>query len=177
MGISPFFGAEAPSRQGSIRGDVGVGFSCDPHNAEHLTELTLAELERLQACNHSPNSILAKADLACCTESTMTVLWKFCCSQSTIAASNFRSLSVQSIWMTDLVGWKKKPLSIDEFLKHWQHALSGNCSCLCRLRAQQRMRLRLSSLWRLEGMRQPSRRTRFGTTWLSPPTNPGCTTR
>lgn len=48
VAISPFFGAEAPSRQGSLRGDVSIGFSCDPHNAEHLTELALSELERLQ---------------------------------------------------------------------------------------------------------------------------------
>ncbi|KAK9855149.1 hypothetical protein WJX84_012364 [Apatococcus fuscideae] len=49
VSISPFFGAEAPSRKGSVRGDVSVGFSCDPHNAEHLIELALSELERLQA--------------------------------------------------------------------------------------------------------------------------------
>ncbi|KAK9820030.1 hypothetical protein WJX72_005269 [[Myrmecia] bisecta] len=47
--IAPFFGAEAPSRTGSVRGDVGISFSCDPATAHRLIEMALDELERLQA--------------------------------------------------------------------------------------------------------------------------------
>ena len=47
----PSFGTTAPSEREALRGDVRIGFSCDPvaGNAAALAELALAEVERLQA--------------------------------------------------------------------------------------------------------------------------------
>ena len=47
----PSFGTTAPSEREALRGDVRIGFSCDPvaGNAAQLAELALAEVERLQA--------------------------------------------------------------------------------------------------------------------------------
>ncbi len=45
------FGTTAPSERRALRGDVRIGFSCEPAagNAEALAELALTEVERLQA--------------------------------------------------------------------------------------------------------------------------------
>lgn len=57
VSVSPFFGAEAPSARGQLHGDVSIAFSCDPDNAARLIQMTLAELERLQACHSCWSSL------------------------------------------------------------------------------------------------------------------------
>lgn len=49
ISVTSFFGAEAPSTTGNVRGDVAVGFSCEPRNASRLVDLALDEIDRLQA--------------------------------------------------------------------------------------------------------------------------------
>jgi predicted Zn-dependent peptidase len=45
--VSSFFGCDAPSNQGDIRGDVAITFTCDPMNRDRLAELALTELDHI----------------------------------------------------------------------------------------------------------------------------------
>jgi hypothetical protein len=48
VSVSPFFGIEAPSRRGNVRGDIAVAFSCSPGAGKELAETVVAEMEALQ---------------------------------------------------------------------------------------------------------------------------------
>ncbi|KAK3250341.1 hypothetical protein CYMTET_40280 [Cymbomonas tetramitiformis] len=61
--VSVFFGVEAPSRVGSVRGDVTISFSCDPSSAERLRELALDELEKLQQSGPSEHQLATALEL------------------------------------------------------------------------------------------------------------------
>ncbi|KAI4350751.1 hypothetical protein L6164_005172 [Bauhinia variegata] len=47
-GVSVFLGGNKPSRNGNIRGDVSINFSCDPDISSKLVDLALDEILRLQ---------------------------------------------------------------------------------------------------------------------------------
>ena len=55
--VSPFFGCEAPSWQGPIRGDVAIAFSCDPSSSSRLSQKVMAELELLQKEGPEPDEV------------------------------------------------------------------------------------------------------------------------
>jgi hypothetical protein len=57
VSVSAFFGAEAPSRQGNVRGDMAINFSCAPENAGRLVDLALDEVEALQAAGPSAKEV------------------------------------------------------------------------------------------------------------------------
>lgn len=46
--VSPFFGCEAPSWPGPLRGDIAISFSCCPDSGARLSETALTEVETLQ---------------------------------------------------------------------------------------------------------------------------------
>ncbi|CAI5511991.1 unnamed protein product [Closterium sp. Naga37s-1] len=48
VSASSFLGGARPSRQGGVRGDLAVAFSCDPTTAWSLVDLSVAEIERVQ---------------------------------------------------------------------------------------------------------------------------------
>ncbi|CAI7742714.1 unnamed protein product [Closterium sp. NIES-53] len=48
VSASSFLGGARPSRDGGVRGDLAVAFSCDPTTAWSLVDLSVAEIERVQ---------------------------------------------------------------------------------------------------------------------------------
>jgi predicted Zn-dependent peptidase len=56
VSVSSFFGCEAPSSTGAPRGDVSIGFTCDPANRQHLIEMALREVEALQGAGSGEGS-------------------------------------------------------------------------------------------------------------------------
>jgi hypothetical protein len=48
VSASPFFGGEAPSRNGRLRGDVAVAFSCAPEDRAALVDAALGVIVGLQ---------------------------------------------------------------------------------------------------------------------------------
>ena len=46
--VQPNFGNELPAMKKQLRGDLSISFSCDPEVVDLLTELALAEIQRLQ---------------------------------------------------------------------------------------------------------------------------------
>jgi predicted Zn-dependent peptidase len=61
--VGAFFGAEAPSVEHAVRGDVAINFSCDPDAAARLRELALDELSRLQVAGPSEEDISTVLEL------------------------------------------------------------------------------------------------------------------
>ncbi|KAL8489686.1 hypothetical protein ACS0TY_025545 [Phlomoides rotata] len=58
-GVSVFLGGNKPSRDGNIRGDISVNFSCDPEISSTLVSLALDEIQRLQEEGPSDDDVLA----------------------------------------------------------------------------------------------------------------------
>lgn len=48
VAASPFFGSEAPAREGALRGEVGISFSCSPDDRAALVGAALAAVAELQ---------------------------------------------------------------------------------------------------------------------------------
>jgi hypothetical protein len=48
VSASPFFGGEAPSREGLLRGEVSVAFTCNPADRDSLVAMSLEVVEELQ---------------------------------------------------------------------------------------------------------------------------------
>ncbi|KAF9615719.1 hypothetical protein IFM89_026134 [Coptis chinensis] len=48
VGVSVFLGGNKPSRNGDVRGDLSVNFSCDPDISWKLVDIVLNEISRLQ---------------------------------------------------------------------------------------------------------------------------------
>eukprot|EP00877_Chromochloris_zofingiensis_P010305 jgi/Chrzof1/5528/Cz16g06130.t1 len=57
VSVGSFFGMEAPSRKGTLRGDVSVAFTCDPANKERVVDLALHTLDELQAVGPSEEEV------------------------------------------------------------------------------------------------------------------------
>ena len=57
VSVAPFFGCEAPSHSGPIRGDLSIAFTCDPANKNKLVDMALAGLEQLQQDLPTPQEI------------------------------------------------------------------------------------------------------------------------
>lgn len=57
VAVSASFSREAPSREGSVRGDVAVAFSCSPGCGRELGEQVLAEVQRLQEAGPSAEEV------------------------------------------------------------------------------------------------------------------------
>lgn len=57
VSVSAFFGAEAPSHKGNVRGDMAINFSCAPESAGRLVDLALDEVEALQAAGPSAEEV------------------------------------------------------------------------------------------------------------------------
>ncbi|KAJ6803070.1 zinc protease PQQL-like isoform X1 [Iris pallida] len=53
VGVSVFLGGNKPSRNGDVRGDISVNFSCDPDISSKLVDFTLEEITYLQ--DHGPS--------------------------------------------------------------------------------------------------------------------------
>ncbi|KAL6755922.1 Metalloenzyme, LuxS/M16 peptidase-like protein [Haematococcus lacustris] len=49
VSVSPFFGCEAPSIKGDVRGDVSISFTCDPANRQRLINIALEEVKAMQS--------------------------------------------------------------------------------------------------------------------------------
>ncbi|KAH6755599.1 Insulinase family protein [Perilla frutescens var. hirtella] len=58
-GVSVFLGGNKPSRDGNIRGDISVNFSCDPEISSTLVSLALDEIQRLQEEGPSNDDVTA----------------------------------------------------------------------------------------------------------------------
>ncbi|XP_057765310.1 zinc protease PQQL-like isoform X1 [Salvia miltiorrhiza] len=58
-GVSVFLGGNKPSRDGNIRGDISVNFSCDPDISSTLVSLGLDEIQRLQDEGPSDDDVTA----------------------------------------------------------------------------------------------------------------------
>lgn len=58
-GVSVFLGGNKPSRDGNIRGDISVNFSCDPEISSTLVSHALDEIQRLQDEGPSDDDVTA----------------------------------------------------------------------------------------------------------------------
>lgn len=59
VSVSPSFSLEAPcNREGPLRGDVTVSFTCDPDSASRLIDAVLDTVRKLQVLGTNPPSSL-----------------------------------------------------------------------------------------------------------------------
>eukprot|EP00850_Spirogloea_muscicola_P005254 SM000023S07710 [mRNA] locus=s23:983129:990756:- [translate_table: standard] len=63
VAVSAFLGGSRPSREGSVRGDIAVSFSCDPQSAWKLVDLALEEIERLQEAGPTQEDVKTVLEL------------------------------------------------------------------------------------------------------------------
>eukprot|EP00897_Mesotaenium_endlicherianum_P008456 jgi/Mesen1/7639/ME000004S07907 len=63
VSVSPFLGGARPSREGHVRGDVAIGFSCDPESSWKLVDLSLEELQRLQEVGPTEEDVATVLEL------------------------------------------------------------------------------------------------------------------
>lgn len=61
--VSPFFGCEAPSWRGPLRGDIAISFSCDPAAARRLSEMAMVEVEVLQSAGPDADEVATVLNL------------------------------------------------------------------------------------------------------------------
>ncbi|GJP47352.1 hypothetical protein CLOM_g6553 [Closterium sp. NIES-68] len=63
VAASSFLGGARPSREGGVRGDLAVAFSCDPKSAWSLVDLSVAEMDRLQREGPSEEDVSTAREL------------------------------------------------------------------------------------------------------------------